>query len=109
MYYSEILDDWAQDAKISLAIIDEFRDTLLREYIEIAHRNILTQYCGYKLAVNEIPNLEDPVAFCLQVKQATIHLAATFLENPDITLQNAQGIVDKRMIYRILGDKVRYE
>lgn len=105
MYPNQEIYEWLYALKLRLAISDDLRDELLLNYIEVAHKNIWTQYYELKLENNEIP--DHNWAWDKTTKLAVLHLAATYFENPDIVLQ-ADKVSDTRMIYRILGGRVSY-
>lgn len=92
--------------KLNLAISDDLRDETLLEYIEVAHKNIWTQYYELKLENDEVPS-KHKWAWDRTTKLATLHLATTYFENPDVILQSDKTL-DTRMIYRILGNRVNY-
>ncbi|QJR43631.1 hypothetical protein HLA87_02430 [Mycoplasma miroungigenitalium] len=97
---------WLYSLKLNLAITDNERDAELIELIDIAHINIWTQFYELKLENDAIPS-SHPWAFDNITKRATLHLAATYFMNPDINMQGS-NVIDNRMIYRILGGRVKY-
>lgn len=100
----EYYDEWLFQLKQNLAISDNSRDNILLDYLDIAHQNIWTQYL--KLPLEKF-NWDHPLSFDKRVKLATIHLAASYFTNPDDTKQG-QNVIDKRMIFRLLGELMNY-
>ncbi|UWV79357.1 hypothetical protein NW072_04850 [Mycoplasmopsis felis] len=106
MYPNELIYLWLDQLKQNLAIADNLRDNVLLDYIEVARENIWLQYYELDFKNGEIPE-DHPWAWDKKTMLATLHLAATYFMNPDIT-QRGNNIIDERMIYRILGDRVSY-
>ncbi|WGI36486.1 phage head-tail connector protein [Mesomycoplasma lagogenitalium] len=107
MFLSETIFEWLEQLKSNLAIADNERDELLLDYIEIARKNIWTQY--YELELNESEEVPELHKWSqdLKTKLATLHLAAIYVSNPDINMETS-GLIDSRMIFRILGDRINY-
>ncbi|MFV8477829.1 hypothetical protein [Mycoplasma sp. VS410B] len=102
-----VLYDWIQSLKQRLAIVDDYENDTLAEYIAIAHRNIWTQY--YQLALeNDIVPSDHPWAYDFVTKQGTLHLAALYFSNPTTTTETNNTVIDQRMLYKILGSRVNY-
>lgn len=97
------MKEWLNDLKLRLAISDNVRNPLLLEYLQIALENIWTQYYGFQLPVDFTHEWISDKA----TKLATLHLAVTLFNNPDINLE-AQNVRDDRMLMRILGSRMRY-
>ncbi|TDV23501.1 gp6-like head-tail connector protein [Mycoplasmopsis mustelae] len=106
MWPNEVIYDWLQQLKQNLAIADDSRDDLLLDYIEIARENIWKQYYELETDENGIPD-EHPWSWDLKTKLATLHLAALYVSNPD-TNNIANSVIDSRMIFKILGDRIPY-
>ncbi|MCS4536742.1 hypothetical protein NXS15_01175 [Mycoplasma sp. CSL7475-4] len=97
---------WLYSLKLNLAITDNERDNELLELIDIAHVNIWTQYYELKLENGRVPELH-PWAYDIITKRAVLHLAATYFMNPDVNMQGG-SVIDNRMLYRILGGRIKY-
>ena len=99
--------DWIYDLKLMLSIADTIRDAFLTDYVEIAHKNIWTNY--YRLELDEKGEIPTTHvwAFDKQTKMATLHLAVTLFSNPDINLEG-KDVKDDRMIQRIVGSRIGY-
>ncbi|MBT1315979.1 hypothetical protein [Mycoplasmopsis bovis] len=98
--------EWLNSFKNHLRIYDDLQDEALFEYLQIARKNIWTQFYNFKLINGDI-DITHPWANDLITKRATFHLAATYVVNPDIFAKGSQ-IIDDKNIYRILGDRVSY-
>lgn len=106
MYPNEEFYEWLESLKKNLAISDSYRDDILLEYIDVAHRNVWTQYYQLDLVNDLVPDDHD-WAYDHVTKLATLHLAATYFSNPDED-KRGSNLIDNRMIYRILGSRVNY-
>ncbi|WLP85289.1 phage head-tail connector protein [Mycoplasma seminis] len=103
-----ILGEWLETLKTRLAISGNYQDEILVEYIAIAHRNIWTQYYNLELDEHNIVPAENEWAYDFVTKQGTLHLAALYFSNPTETTETKNTIVDQRMLYKILGNRVFY-
>lgn len=97
------MQKWLNDLKLRLAISDNVRNSLLLEYLQVSHENIWTQYYGFQLPID----INHDWASDKTTKLATLHLAVTLFNNPDVNLE-AQNVKDDRMLMRILGSRMRY-
>ncbi|MCU9934740.1 hypothetical protein NWE61_06735 [Mycoplasmopsis felis] len=84
MYPNELIYLWLDQLKQNLAIADNLRDNVLLDYIEVARENIWLQYYELDFKNGEIPE-DHPWAWDKKTMLATLHLAATYFMNPDIT------------------------
>lgn len=99
--------DWLYSLKRNLAIVDDYRDDDLLEYISIAHRNIWTQYYLFKLLPNGRIPLDHDYSFDIITKRAVLHLAATYFSNPDED-KHAKDLVNSNIIVKLLGARFKY-
>ncbi len=99
--------NWLKEFKIMIKYPYYDRDTIFRDYLEMAHENILTQYL--ELEQDFIEN-EENLDYITQtrIKQATFNLANSYNENPD-EYSIAEGQVQNdRQIMSILGNLMTY-
>ncbi|CAT05195.1 Uncharacterised protein [Mesomycoplasma conjunctivae] len=102
------LYQWLIDFKYRNAIGTNLLDSIIIDYIEIARVNVWTQY--YQLPLKELSGryfIDDnhEWAWDLKTKMATLHLAATYHNNPDSMNKDADP---NKMIIDILGDRVKF-
>lgn len=103
---NEFYKTWLPTLKLRLSLADNYRDTLLLEYLKIAHRNLWINYYEKELVNDEVP-LSEKWATDEITKMATIHLAVTYFSNPDENLE-ATNVKDDRMVIRIIGHRMVY-
>lgn len=84
-------------------------DEYFKDLLEVAAKNILTQYMEVKEEEFENEDIIDIINENKNFLLATLNLATSFYQNPDIMLTNQLGsVVDTNNIYRLLGNKLVY-
>ena len=99
--------EWLPTFKLLISIADVVRDAVLLDYLEIAHKNIWTNYYRLPLAEDGSIPLLHAWSKDTMTKMAVLHLAVTLFSNPDINLE-AKDVKDDRMIQRIVGSRIGY-
>lgn len=104
---THIYNKWLPLLKMRLSIADNFRDTILIDYLEIAHKNLWKNY--YELKLDLDGNVPESHIWSKDTitKMATLHLAVTYFSNPDINLE-ATNVKDDRMVIRLIGSRMVY-
>lgn len=100
-----ISQEFLDEVKKHIRVLHDEDDSLIRSEIEVAAINIQTQI----MLIPEAEIETDVDELDARVKLAIKHQVAKWRTNPDGREESAvNNVLDKYLIYRILGNKVGY-